>query len=193
MAKKLLGKVVAGAALGGASLLVCTPGIAVADDHHRKDEGKVFAKPHAVEAGHEVKLLEICPKPQEHAYVWSKVTGKVDLKPAHDRRDGKGYRDMGGRDYKRDHKGEDYKRDHKGGRDGSDAEGREHHDYKRDHKGGYGDSQAEGRGWGDESHSGYGQAEGRGWGDDKRDHKGDWGADDAEGREHHDYKRDHKG
>ncbi|NIL42387.1 hypothetical protein HCB17_15290, partial [Salinispora arenicola] len=95
MAKKLLGKVVAGAALGGASLLVCTPGIAVADDHHRKDEGKVFAKPHAVEAGHEVKLLEICPKPQEHAYVWSKVTGKVDLKPAHDRRDGKGYRDMG--------------------------------------------------------------------------------------------------
>ncbi|MGW3854258.1 hypothetical protein ACWD6H_05040, partial [Micromonospora arida] len=79
MAKKMLGKVVAGAALGGASLLVFAPGIAFADGH---DDGKVYAKPHVVKAGDEVKLLEICPDRQEHAYVWSKVTGKVKLKPA---------------------------------------------------------------------------------------------------------------
>ncbi|MFF5224791.1 hypothetical protein ACFY21_26875, partial [Micromonospora sp. NPDC000212] len=84
MAKKMLGKVVAGAALGGASLLVFTPGIAFADGHHDGEDrdGKVIAKPHVVKPGDEVKLLEICPEPQEHAYVWSKVTGKVDLKPA---------------------------------------------------------------------------------------------------------------
>ncbi len=83
MAKKMLGKVVAGAALGGASLLVFAPGIAFADGH---DDGKVYAKPHVVKAGDEVKLLEICPDRQEHAYVWSKVTGKVKLKPAHEDR-----------------------------------------------------------------------------------------------------------
>ncbi|MCG5439257.1 hypothetical protein PSH25_003632, partial [Micromonospora sp. PSH25] len=83
MAKKMLGKVVAGAALGGASLLVFAPGIAFANGH---EDGKVYAKPHVVKAGDEVKLLEICPDRQEHAYVWSKVTGKVKLKPAHEDR-----------------------------------------------------------------------------------------------------------
>ncbi|SCG44458.1 hypothetical protein [Micromonospora halophytica] len=83
MANKMLGKVVAGAALGGASLLVFTPGIAFADGAQPggDSEGKVIAKPHAVKPGETVKLLEICPTPQEHAYVWSKVTGKVKLKP----------------------------------------------------------------------------------------------------------------
>ncbi|WBC17658.1 hypothetical protein O7600_12895 [Micromonospora sp. WMMA1998] len=81
MAKKMLGKVVAGAALGGAGLLVFTPGMAYAGGH---DEGKVIAKPHVVKAGDTVELLEICSEPQEHATVWSKVTGKVDLHPARD-------------------------------------------------------------------------------------------------------------
>ncbi|NYT92778.1 hypothetical protein HW126_02805, partial [Salinispora sp. H7-4] len=129
MAKKLLGKVVAGAALGGASLLVCAPGIAVADDHRRGNEGRVQAKPHAVKAGQEVKLIQFCPTPQEHAYVWSKVTGKVPLRPAEDRRDGKDYRGKGGHDWKDkgyDYKGYDYKgyeskgHDYKGG-GGSEA------------------------------------------------------------------------
>ncbi|MFG3707878.1 hypothetical protein ACGF7U_24530 [Micromonospora sp. NPDC047670] len=110
MANKMLGKVVAGAALGGASLLVFTPGIAFADGHH-DNEGKVYAKPHVVKAGDTVKLLEICPEPQEHAYVWSKVTGKVKLKPAQDRTD---------------RRGEEGSRDHDKGND---------HDKGRDHDG----------------------------------------------------------
>ncbi|MEU8373978.1 hypothetical protein AB0C22_12745 [Micromonospora sp. NPDC048894] len=83
MANKMLGKVVAGAALGGASLLVFTPGIAFADGHHDGEsrDGKVIAKPHVVKPGDEVKLIEICPEAQEHAFVWSEVTGKVKLKP----------------------------------------------------------------------------------------------------------------
>ncbi|WFE31821.1 hypothetical protein [Micromonospora sp. WMMD975] len=82
MAKKMLGKVVAGAALGGAGLLAFTPGMANAGGHD--NEGKVIAKPHVVKAGDTVDLLQICSEPQEHAYVWSKVTGKVDLHPARD-------------------------------------------------------------------------------------------------------------
>ncbi|MEK8109535.1 hypothetical protein NKG94_43455 [Micromonospora sp. M12] len=84
----MLGKVVAGAALGGASLLVFAPGIAFANGHDdgADRDGKVYAKPHVVKAGDEVKLLEICPDRQEHAYVWSKVTGKVKLDPAHEDR-----------------------------------------------------------------------------------------------------------
>ncbi|SCF18178.1 hypothetical protein [Micromonospora marina] len=81
MAKKMLGKVVAGAALGGAGLLVFTPGMAYAGGH---DEGKVVARPHVVKAGDTVELLAICSEPQKHATVWSKVTGKVDLHPARD-------------------------------------------------------------------------------------------------------------
>ncbi|MEV4493082.1 hypothetical protein AB0K04_23570 [Micromonospora coxensis] len=98
MANKMLGKVVAGAALGGASLLVFTPGIAFADDAQPGGdrEGKVIAKPHAVKPGETVKLLEICPTPQEHAYVWSKVTGKVKLKPAGEGRGEHDGKDKGG-------------------------------------------------------------------------------------------------
>ncbi|GIJ11125.1 hypothetical protein ACFFMR_04325 [Micromonospora andamanensis] len=103
MAKKMLGKVVAGAALGSASLLVFAPGVAYADGQPDTDEGKVFAKPHAVKAGEEVKLVQICEEPQEHPFVWSKVTGKVKLKPAEDR---------------------DSRGDHKGwGEENGDAEG----------------------------------------------------------------------
>ncbi|MFC8850619.1 MULTISPECIES: hypothetical protein [unclassified Micromonospora] len=84
MANKMLGKVVAGAALGGASLLVFAPGIAFADGHYYDDtrDGEVYAKPHVVKPGEKVKILEICPEPQEHAAVWSEVTGKVKLHPA---------------------------------------------------------------------------------------------------------------
>ncbi|MDT0529958.1 hypothetical protein RM555_13265 [Micromonospora sp. DSM 115977] len=121
MANKMLGKVVAGAALGGASLLVFTPGIAFADGHH-DDEGKVYAKPHVVRAGETVKLLEVCPDRQEHAFVWSKVTGKVKLKPAEGRNDWRS--------------GEEDSRDHDKGRDHEDK-GRDHD--KGDHdKGGHG-------------------------------------------------------
>ncbi|MFI6133076.1 hypothetical protein [Micromonospora sp. NPDC051141] len=93
MADKMLGKIVAGAALGGAGLLVFTPGMAYAGGHD--DEGKVIAKPHVVKAGDTVELLQICPEPQEHAYVWSKVTGKVDLHPARDGEHGD-WADQGG-------------------------------------------------------------------------------------------------
>ena len=81
MAKRMLGKVVAGAALGGASLLVLNPAMTYAAGH--EDEGKVHAKQDAVKPGDHVKLLETCPAAQEHANVWSKVTGRVDLNPVH--------------------------------------------------------------------------------------------------------------
>mgnify|MGYP006976760676 CR=1 FL=1 len=87
MAGKFLSKVIAGAALGGVSLLFA-PGIAVADggyDHDRHDHhGKIFAHPKWAKTGHEVTILEICPEPQEHAWAWSKVTGKLHLAPKKD-------------------------------------------------------------------------------------------------------------
>lgn len=87
MARKFLGKVIAGAALGGASLLIA-PGIAVADggyDHGRHDhQGNIFAHPKWAKSGHEVTIVEICPEPQEHAWAWSKVTGKLSLAPKDD-------------------------------------------------------------------------------------------------------------
>ncbi|TDC28963.1 hypothetical protein [Micromonospora sp. KC213] len=135
MANKMLGKVVAGAALGGASLLVLTPGIALADGtHHGGDrEGNVFAKPHVAKPGETVRLIEVCPQPQEHAYVWSKVTGKVKLKPASeaggDRRDWKGgdegaeEQDRGGRHGR----GEEGRGKHGRDEHGRDEQGRDEH------------------------------------------------------------------
>ncbi|MGB2569871.1 hypothetical protein ACPFP2_15655 [Micromonospora citrea] len=122
MANKMLGKVVAGAALGGASLLVFTPGIAFADGAQPGGdrEGKVIAKPHAVKPGETVKLLEICPTPQEHAYVWSKVTGKVKLKAADEGRGDHGGKDKGG-SWEGD-KGGSWEGD-KGGDKGDDGKG----------------------------------------------------------------------
>ncbi|MFI5850595.1 hypothetical protein ACIA7R_22685 [Micromonospora chalcea] len=125
MAKKMLGKVVAGAALGGAGLLVFTPGLAFAGGH---DEGKVIAKPHVVKAGDTVELLAICSEPQKHATVWSKVTGKVDLHPARDGGHGE-WADRGGdwggdEDWGWDDKGPDGKDEHGKGPDGKDEHGK---------------------------------------------------------------------
>ncbi|MEW2592505.1 hypothetical protein AB0893_19055 [Micromonospora aurantiaca] len=125
MAKKMLGKVVAGAALGGAGLLAFTPGMAYAGGH---DEGKVIAKPHVVKAGDTVELLAICSEPQKHATVWSKVTGKVDLHPARDGEHGD-WADRGGdwggdQDWGWDDKGPDGKDDHGKGPDGKDDHGK---------------------------------------------------------------------
>ncbi|WP_238434069.1 hypothetical protein [Micromonospora tarensis] len=151
MAKKMLGKVVAGAALGGASLLVFAPGIAYADGHDdgRDRDGKVYAKPHVVKAGDEVKLLEICPDRQEHAYVWSKVTGKVKLKPVRDDRGedrewreeenssdhDKGKDEHGKDDNGKDHEGKDENgKDHEGkDENGKDENGKD--DKGKDHEG----------------------------------------------------------
>ncbi|WP_435123604.1 hypothetical protein [Micromonospora tulbaghiae] len=119
MAKKMLGKVVAGAALGGAGLLAFTPGMAYAGGH---DEGKVIAKPHVVKAGDTVELLAICSEPQKHATVWSKVTGKVDLHPARDGEHGD-WADRGGdQDWGWDDKGPDGKDEH-----GKDEHGKDEH------------------------------------------------------------------
>ena len=128
MAKKMLGKVVAGAALGGAGLLAFTPGMAYAGGH---DEGKVIAKPHVVKAGDTVELLAICSEPQKHATVWSKVTGKVDLHPARDGEHGD-WADRGGdwggdQDWGWDDKGPDGKDDHGKGPDGRGEPGGEGH------------------------------------------------------------------
>ncbi|MET9299845.1 hypothetical protein ABZX66_11020 [Micromonospora aurantiaca] len=125
MAKKMLGKVVAGAALGGAGLLAFTPGMAYAGGH---DEGKVIAKPHVVKAGDTVELLAICSEPQKHATVWSKVTGKVDLHPARDGEHGD-WADRGGdwggdQDWGWDDKGPDGKDEHGKGPDGKDDHGK---------------------------------------------------------------------
>ncbi|WP_230394391.1 hypothetical protein [Plantactinospora alkalitolerans] len=87
MSKKFLGKVIAGAALGGASLLVWAPSTALADGgyhpdgYQKHDSGHVFAKPEVAKPGQEVKFIEVCSEAQEHAWLWSKVTGKVDLAP----------------------------------------------------------------------------------------------------------------
>ncbi|MFG1715577.1 hypothetical protein [Micromonospora sp. NPDC049203] len=138
MAKKMLGKVIAGAALGGAGLLAFTPGMAYAGGH---DEGKVIAKPHVVKAGDTVELLAICSEPQKHATVWSEVTGKVDLHPARDGEHGDwadggdwgGGQDWGwdadqGPDGKNDHgKGPDGKDDHGKGPDGKGEPGEDGH------------------------------------------------------------------
>ncbi|NLU80563.1 hypothetical protein HCA58_19770 [Micromonospora sp. HNM0581] len=113
MAKKMLGKVVAGAALGSASLLVFAPGAAYADGQPPTDRGKVFAKPHAVRAGEEVKIMQICPDEQEHASVWSKVTGKVQLESAR------------GGDSRADHRGRPAQN---GAAEGAENEGRPGHE-----------------------------------------------------------------
>ncbi|MFG1951076.1 hypothetical protein [Micromonospora sp. NPDC048830] len=132
MANKKLGKVVAGAALGGASLLVFTPGIAFADSgHHDGDGGKVFAKPHVVRAGEEVTLIEVCEESQQDAFVWSKVTGRVELHKVDKDKDehGKG-KDEHGKDEHGKGKDEHGKDEHGKGKDehgkGEMGRGEEH-------------------------------------------------------------------
>ncbi|TCB95755.1 hypothetical protein E0H26_18290 [Micromonospora zingiberis] len=129
MAKKMLGKVVAGAALGGASLLVFAPGVAFADGQPHKDEGKVFAKPHAAKPGEEIKLVEICEQPQENAFVWSKVTGKVKLEPAHDgkKSDHGGWKGEDG-SYEHGKDGKDWKSEDEHGKDKKDWKSEDEYD-----------------------------------------------------------------
>ncbi|MFV2102760.1 hypothetical protein [Micromonospora sp. LOL_024] len=170
MANKMLGKVVAGAALGGASLLVFAPGVAFADGHPDADEGKVFAKPHAVKAGEEVRLVQLCPEPQDHPFVWSKITGKVELKPADEGGDRGGRGEEGGTA--------------ESGRDWADnggGKGRENGDAGEDWKGGDrpqpADSAGGGAADGGEDWKGeeHGQdAEGAADRKDGRGHKDDW-------------------
>ncbi|MFC0006039.1 hypothetical protein [Micromonospora siamensis] len=135
MAKKMLGKVVAGAALGGASLLVFTPGIAAADGHHDGEDrdGKVYAKPHVVRAGDEVKLFEVCSEPQEHAFVWSKVTGKVKLHELREDADHGDWRDEKGREEqgKDEHGKDEHGKDEKG----KDEHGKKEEQGKKDEQG----------------------------------------------------------
>ncbi|PWU61017.1 hypothetical protein DLE60_07900 [Micromonospora globispora] len=108
MANKMLGKVVAGAALGGASLLVFNPAMTYAAGHH-EGEGKVLVKPDAVKPGDHVKLLESCPEAQEHAAVWSKVTGEVNLNPVHEEHGDWTDPDEAGQEKDADQKGHDGK------------------------------------------------------------------------------------
>jgi hypothetical protein len=87
MAKKFLGKVVAGVALGGASLLIGAPGIALADgptpapEPAPEEVNKIFTYPEWVKAGHKVKIVEICEEAQDAPWAWTEITGEVDLVP----------------------------------------------------------------------------------------------------------------
>ncbi|MDG4828867.1 hypothetical protein O7627_06050 [Solwaraspora sp. WMMD1047] len=87
MAKKFLGKMVAGAALGGASLLIGAPGIALADgptpapEPAPEEVNKIFTYPEWVKAGHKVKIVEICEEAQDAPWAWTEITGEVDLVP----------------------------------------------------------------------------------------------------------------
>nr|MDT0658372.1 hypothetical protein [Micromonospora sp. DSM 115978] len=83
MAKKFLGRMVAGVALGGASLLISAPGMALADEHKPVDEevNKIFTYPEWVKAGHKVKIIEICEEAQDAPWAWTEITGEVELVP----------------------------------------------------------------------------------------------------------------
>jgi hypothetical protein len=85
MSTRFLSKVVAGAALGCASLLMASPALAAADDgkHHHKDDhgGWIYTVPEPTKSGHKAYIIQICKKEQEKPYVWSEVTGKQKLEP----------------------------------------------------------------------------------------------------------------
>lgn len=96
MSKKFLGRVIAGAALGGTSLLVFAPAVALADSGHGTDGGPpgpdethhadtsgghIVTPSGGVKPGGKVELLEICTAPQQYPFVWSEPTGKIKLKP----------------------------------------------------------------------------------------------------------------
>jgi hypothetical protein len=83
MPRRFLGMMVAGsAAIAGALLLVATPGASAAtvpDAGH--DKGCILTYPKFAKPGDTVKLAAKCAEPQEHPWVWSKVTGRVSLEP----------------------------------------------------------------------------------------------------------------
>ncbi|MDG4789538.1 hypothetical protein O7626_27055 [Micromonospora sp. WMMD1102] len=83
MSRKLLGKVMAGAGLGAASLLICAPGTALADGapHDRGNRGHIHTVPKGVKPGHKFKIILKCEHPVARAWVSSKITGKIWLKP----------------------------------------------------------------------------------------------------------------
>ncbi|MBF9131012.1 hypothetical protein I0C86_18905 [Plantactinospora sp. S1510] len=83
MSSKLL-KVMAGAGLGAAALLICAPGTALADDAppgHEYNKGYIYTEPKGVKPGHKFKILLKCEHPVQRPWVWSKITGKLWLKP----------------------------------------------------------------------------------------------------------------
>ncbi len=143
MSTKFLSKAVAAAAFGGASLLIASPGIALAGDvdhnrHERKD-GWVYAWPGQVSPGDTVTIVEICKKPQENPWVWSEATGKLWLEPraadADEDEDENGENDRkGGKDRKGKHKHKGHKGDRHG--DMSRGEDTEDSDRGEDRKGG---------------------------------------------------------
>ncbi|MBE1484697.1 hypothetical protein [Plantactinospora soyae] len=94
MSSNLLGKVLAGAGLGAASLLICAPGTALADDYrpgHEDNKGHIYTEPKGVKPGHKFKIFLKCEHPVERPWVSSRITGKIWLKPVkeHDEREGR--------------------------------------------------------------------------------------------------------
>jgi hypothetical protein len=84
MSSKLLGKVMAGAGLGAASLLICAPGTALADDApdgHEHNKGYIYTEPKGVKPGHKFKIFLKCEHPVQRPWASSKITGKLWLKP----------------------------------------------------------------------------------------------------------------
>src|SRR5262245_37528317 len=78
MRKHFIGKLIAGAALSTAALLVATPAVAQAAD--------VFADPHTVRPGGTARLVVHCPSGTGHAKVFSPLFGDVILRREVDER-----------------------------------------------------------------------------------------------------------
>ncbi|MBO4210856.1 hypothetical protein GSF22_33425, partial [Micromonospora echinofusca] len=93
MSKKFLGRVIAGAALGGAALFgVPTVAAAAQADGPPQADGRQHERgahqhghlrtwPVTVSPGQRAKLFMICHTPQRHPWAWSSVTGRLRLKP----------------------------------------------------------------------------------------------------------------
>lgn len=79
MSRKLLGKVVAAAGLGAASLMICVPGAAAAEIEYPLNS--IYAEPKGVKPGDMFKVFLRCTDAVENPFVSSLVTGKLGLKP----------------------------------------------------------------------------------------------------------------
>ncbi|MBO4208848.1 hypothetical protein [Micromonospora echinofusca] len=135
MAKKFLGKLVVGAALGGAALLVSAPGIALADQAPAPHKwGKIYTEPATVHPGQRIEIVQVCSEEQAHPKAWSKVTGEVKLHPVtHDKGEPGGQPGgMPGGEHKGGRPGGETGGEHKGGQPGGETGG--------EHKGGKGGS-----------------------------------------------------